>query len=189
MCGRYYIAPEDDDDIMQIITALNRKNTAKTSGEIAPTDIVPVIANNRRMEPSAFAMKWGYSLPDGHLIINARSETACEKQLFRDSMARRRCLIPASCYFEWEKRENKRVKYAIRAASESVTWLAGIYRFENETPVFAILTRLPADSIAFIHNRMPVIIPKRCIGDWLNPGMPVSGLLGNADTHVVFEPV
>lgn len=104
MCGRYYIDDGiDAEESREIIDTVNRRSNAdqvKTSGEIFPTDYVPVISNNRTMQRSAFVMSWGYTLPDGKKIINARSETAGEKPMFRDGMQQRRCVIPATYYFE-----------------------------------------------------------------------------------------
>ena len=86
MCGRYFLAQskqdQPSDELSRIIAALNRKKTPaslKTSGEIFPSDIVPVLANNRQMEIEPFAMRWGYSFPNSRPIINARSETALQK--------------------------------------------------------------------------------------------------------------
>lgn len=175
MCGRYFI---DGDDLLEelerILEELNRKNTPKnlkTSGEIFPSDVVPVLANSRRQDVQPFAMRWGYSFPGGRPVINARAETAAEKPLFRDGMRQRRCLIPASSYFEWERREGQKTKYAIRPAGAEMLYLAGIYHLENHdgavVPSFAILTRSAAPEIAFIHDRMPVILPPDCARDWL----------------------
>ena len=101
MCGRYYIAEDDAaEELRQIIEAVNRRNLdANTGGEIRPGDTVPVLANSPSLQPGAYAMHWGYTLPDGRLLFNARSETAAEKAIFKDGMAQRRCLIPATCYF------------------------------------------------------------------------------------------
>ena len=116
VCGRYYLAhsnaDQPSDELNRIIAALNRKKTPaslKTSGEIFPSDIVPVLANNRQMEIEPFAMRWGYSFPNSRPIINARSETASLKALFKDGMLQRRCLIPASNYFEWGWSDNRAV--------------------------------------------------------------------------------
>ena len=80
MCGRYWIDDgRESIELTEIIEAVNRRvaiEPVKTSGEIFPADIVPVVASNRRMTPTAFAMQWGYALPDGRRIINARGETA-----------------------------------------------------------------------------------------------------------------
>lgn len=175
MCGRYFIDGDDlPEELERILEELNRKNTPKnlkTSGEIFPFDVVPVLANSRRQDVQPFAMRWGYSFPGGRPVINARAETAAEKPLFRDGMRQRRCLIPASSYFEWERREGQKTKYAIRPAGAEMLYLAGIYHLENHdgavVPSFAILTRSAAPEIAFIHDRMPVIFPPDCARDWL----------------------
>ena len=95
MCGRYYIAEDDlSDELSRIIDELNRKKTPeglKTSGEIFPSDIVPVLANSRKQDVQPFAMRWGYAFPNGRPIINARSETAAQKPMFKDGMRQRRC--------------------------------------------------------------------------------------------------
>ena len=170
MCGRYYIAEDDAaEELRQIIEAVNRRNPdAKTGGEIRPGDTVPVLANSPILQPGAYVVRWGYTLPDGKLLFNARSENAADKALFQDGMAQRRCLIPATCYFEWEHRGKDKIKYAIAPENNDMIYLAGIYRKEGRRASCTILTREPEESIAFIHNRMPVILPAEAIGDWLN---------------------
>lgn len=175
MCGRYFIDGDDlPEELERILEELNRKNTPenlKTSGEIFPSDVVPVLANSRRQDVQPFAMRWGYSFPGGRPVINARAETAAEKPLFRDGMRQRRCLILASSYFEWERRGGQKIKYAIHPAGAEMLYLAGIYHLENHdgavVPSFTILTRSAAPEIAFIHDRMPVILPPDCARDWL----------------------
>ena len=182
MCGRYYIAEDDAaEELRQIIEAVNRRSTdVKTSGEIRPGDIVPVLANSPSLQPGAYAMRWGYTQPDGKLLFNARSETAAAKALFQDGMAQRRCLIPATCYFEWEHRGKEKIKYAIAPENNDMIYLAGIYRKESHRASCTILTREPAESIAFIHNRMPVILPYEAIGDWLNARYEATDVLKTA---------
>ena len=65
--------------------------------------------------------------------------------------------------------------------------MAGIYRLEKGFPVFTILTRAPADSIAFIHDRMPVILPDEAKADWLNPKYAADDLIRHAATEVQFQ--
>lgn len=194
MCGRFYIAEEDPtDDLIRIIEEVNRRYSGavdiRTGGEVSPGDTVPVWANSRKLIPGAFAMRWGYAMPDGKLMFNARSETAAEKSMFRDGMAQRRCLIPATCYFEWEKRGRERVKYAIRTANSGMIWLAGIYRNEGDRAACTILTREPAAEIAFIHNRMPVILPPEAVGDWLNIRYAPGDVLRAAATDMEYRAV
>ena len=184
MCGRYSLDDSiDKKDLQEIIAAVNRRVSArpvKTSGEVAPADTVPVIASSRARTPAVFPMTWGYTLDGGRRIINARSEAAAEKPLFRDGMRQRRCVVPAGCYYEWERSGKERTKYAIRPEAEGLTYLAGIYRLEEEQPVFVILTRDPAESISFIHNRMPVLLPRRLVDAWIDPGCSPDELLRSA---------
>ena len=184
MCGRYYVPDEDSAaELREIIEQINRRANAGPvvkTGEIAPSDVAPVLANNRNLAATPFAMRWGYRLGNGKLLFNARSETADAKALFRDGMRHRRCLVPAAHYFEWEKRGKDRIKYAIRPGGASGMYMAGIYRLENGAPVFTILTREPAAAISFIHNRMPVILPKEAAGDWLNIRYDAGDVLAGA---------
>lgn len=172
MCGRYFIDDgTDSGELRQIIQEINRQGAdvpVKTSGEIYPTDVVPVIAMSRGLSPKPFAMGWGYTLPGKRLVFNARSETAAQRPLFRDGMLHRRCAVPATRYFEWTRGKD-RVRYAIRPTGADLFYMAGIYRLEEQKPVFSILTTESAEDIAFIHDRMPVILPAEIISDWVNP--------------------
>ena len=195
MCGRYYIAEDDlSDELSWMIDELNRKKTPeglKTSGEIFPSDIVPVLANSRKQDVQPFAMRWGYAFPNGRPIINARSETAAQKPMFKDGMRQRRCIIPASHYFEWERRGVARTKYAIRPAHADTLYLAGIYHLENHdgviVPAFTILTRDAALGITFIHPRMSVLLPPDATADWLNPGYNAEEVVAAALTEMEYR--
>lgn len=193
MCGRYFIEESDADEELQlVIAAINRRDVdqrvgLKCAGEVFPTDVVPVIANSRSLRPAVFAMQWGYAL-DGKTIINARSETAASRPLFCDGMAQRRCLIPASNYFEWERRGKERVKYAIRPTAREAMYMAGIYRILAGRPEFLILTREPTQSIAFIHDRMPVMLPAAALADWLDPRRDAQAVLDFSVSEVTFRP-
>lgn len=193
MCGRYTIGDAaDNDEMLEIIDAINRRSpndSLKTSGEIRPTDTAPVIATSRAQKPSAFAMSWGYSLPDGKRIINARSESAEGRPLFHDGMLQRRCAVPAISYFEWERSRPQKTKYAIRPVDAGLMYMAGIYRIESGLPVFAILTREPAEHISFIHNRMPVILPPDLISGWINPKYRAGDILSSAVLDVQYAKV
>lgn len=179
MCGRYYLADiseSERDEYLKILDEIQREMESsngiidvKTTGEVFPSDTVPVIANNKNLRPKPFVMKWGYSYKNGgRPIINARSETASQKYMFKDGMKQRRLLVPAMHYYEWEKQGSSKIKHAIRPVGTKMMYMAGIYRIDNGVPEFSILTREIAPDIAFIHDRMPVILPESVHKDWLN---------------------
>ena len=196
MCGRYYIADEDAaEELRQIIEEVNRRykgTDVKLSGENFPSDVVPVIANGRNERPAAFSMVWGHKFENGPMVFNARSEDADKKPMFADGMKQRRCLIPASHYYEWEHLGKEKIKYCIRTEGSEMIYMAGIYRpvYENRKIVrheCFILTRNPADEIRFIHDRMPVILPHEATADWLNPTYAARDVLRSASVNMEYN--
>ena len=211
MCGRYIINPDDRffRDLAEIINKspltgrFKGKQPAAADGafggEVTPASVVPVIAPNRSGERAVFPMQWGFTLPaaDGKrpsLIINARSETAAVKPLFRDSWEKRRCIVPASAYIEWEHhmgfdgKPKTGTKYRIAPKTGERTYLAGLYRMEEGLPVFAVLTRAPSAELFRIHDRMPVMLPEEALDAWLNPQGRPEEVLSAALTETVWEP-
>ena len=196
MCGRYYIA-DDDPDVMlagYLAEAQRRADSMQlplvASGEIRPTNIATVIAPNaKNRKPDAFPMKWGFIHPSrGMLVFNTRSETAAEKALFATSIDDRRCLIPASCYYEWQKADGKKIKYAIKPKSAPL-YMAGLYirSSKDRVPCFSILTMDAADSIKAIHARMPIMIPQDRIEDWLSPESPYKEVVQDIITELEYN--
>jgi putative SOS response-associated peptidase YedK len=165
MCGRYYIEDKDVFDFGE----LDGDFVVKTVGEIFPSDIVPVMMGLQTFAP----MKWGFALSDGKLLINTRSETAATKPMFQEAMTARRCLIPASGYFEWQKVGNRKVKH--RFFADKPLYLAACYRLSRSggPSEFVILTRDASPALATIHPRMPVIIPENLAATWLNESLRV----------------
>ena len=189
MCGRYNFSKNSSSPMVQkVFEHLQERQIEVKTEEVNPGDVAAVIASNRKLEPQAFGMKWGYKLPDGKLIFNARSETAAQKAMFADGMRQRRCLIPADCYYEWQKVGQGKQKYQIAPTDANGFFLAGIYRIEQGRPVFSILTKDPVESIAFIHNRMPVILPNEAMSDWLNPKYNGIEILSCAASDMRFSP-
>lgn len=208
MCTRFFI--EKDELVFQPIIKeveqsplynkflVNKGQKIITSGEIHPTDIVPVLAPDKNGNQFALPMKWGFHLADGTPIFNARSETAAIKPFFQEDWKRHRCIIPASYYFEWQHVKDEYgnsikgknvIKYAIQPVGSSITWLCGLYRIENGYPYFVILTREPVGDLCQIHDRMPLILPKDDIKNWISPDLDPTLLLSEALTHMVFEQV
>ena len=168
---------------------MNRRGDTpvKTSGEIFPSDTVPVLAFNRKLDVTPFSMRWGYSLSSGKLIINARSESAKTTRLFKDGFANRRCLIPASAYFEWRREGSNREKHRISARDERLFYMAGVYRHVDEICEFAILTKSPDPNISFIHDRMPVIFSGEKAFKWLDRNADTGYLLNKATSAVEYR--
>lgn len=183
MCGRYFI----DDSLKgfePLVEALNRGKPGGTpikTGEIRPTDVTPVIANSRARHQRPFLMRWGFGGRDSHVVINARSETALVRPMFRDAMLERRCLVPASYYFEWQAQEKRRIRHAMKPDGP-VMYMAGLYRLEPGEPLaaFTILTQAADERIAHIHDRMPVLLPTAWAGEWLSQTADPTALLDRA---------
>ncbi len=199
MCCRYYL--EESPELRPFVEAMNRSPLTERfrqealvveRGEVYPANVVPVVAVNRKGQRSVFPMRWGFS--GKTLLINARTETAAVRPLFRDAWVGHRCIIPASWYYEWEHlvsadgRKKTGKRYILQPRGASLTWLCGLYRMEKDLPCFVILTRPPAEDIRFIHDRMPLMLPERCVDDWIRPGTDPGMLLENAQTDILHEP-
>ena len=102
-------------------------------------------------------------------------------------MRQRRCAVPATSYYEWERTGKSRVKYAIHPQRPGLFYMAGLYRLEPQGPAFTILTRAPAEAIAFIHDRMPVILPPELVQDWIDPRHDPAAILARAVLSVACE--
>ena len=210
MCGRFYVEPEDSYFIelaekmngSQLLSLLDgkvpRDSRERYGGEVMPGSVVPVLAPNRAGKTTVFPMRWGFSLQRTGsrrpgLMINARSETAGVKPLFSESWHQRRCIVPASFYFEWEHltgpdgRKHTGQKYGIRPTGEGRTWLAGLYRLEAGVPSFVILTRQPAADICWIHDRMPLMLPESLTEGWISPDSEPEKYLSDALTETCWE--
>ncbi|MFT4145262.1 MAG: SOS response-associated peptidase [Mobilitalea sp.] len=167
MCGRYNIMfEEDDDEIMEIFQKLNEKyqNSLVKIGEVFPTDLAPIIVKEAKsVKPMLCA--WGFPKFDGKgVIINARSETAFEKKTFRDSLLTRRCIIPSTGFYEWDKQKRK---HLFRLEDTNALYMAGLYSIYKGEMRYVILTTNANESMEGIHDRMPLIIPKEDLETWI----------------------
>ena len=202
MCTRYYIEAETR-EIKEIIAQAKESllyqrfieigKPVLTSGEIRPSNVVPVIAPNREGRRTVFPMRWGFQFPGRSPLVNARTETAAEKPTFREAWAKHRCIIPASWYYEWEHlvsntgKKKAGTKYMIQPKNSNMTWLCGLYRMEDGFPAFTVLTRDPTGELCKIHDRMPLILPQEMVDAWIDPNTKPEELLPYALTDMVFE--
>jgi putative SOS response-associated peptidase YedK len=196
MCGRFYIEV-DPREVQQMVEQLQRAQSAEAEqltirieGEIFPTNVVAV-----RTASGPAPMKWGFEFTnrDGKKtqIINARSETALEKPLFRTAMVERRCVIPATGYYEWkpEPGKTRKTKYAFFLPDNAPIYFAGCYRKEKDVPVesFVLLTRAPTAELARFHDRMPVIFTKEQADAWLGADANLTELIDGSVTGFAYE--
>jgi len=163
----------------------------RLNGEIRPMDIAPVIATSAsRRTVGAYPMRWGFRHPTrGMLVFNTRSETAAEKPLFCTSISDRRCLIPASGYYEWQNADGKKTKFSFFSGDHESLYLAGLYlrSSHDKLPFFTILTRGATAELKGIHARMPVILPKDRMVDWLSPEKDYNDFLSDTVQNLHFE--
>lgn len=169
MCGRYSLfTDEQNEEIRNIIEEVNKKyyGSDMKTGEIYPTNTAPVlIAAKQQLEPAPLI--WGFPHFKGSgVIINARAETAEEKRMFRESLMQRRCVIPSTGFYEWQQDESKQ-KYLFNLSDTSTLYMAGFYNEYKGERRYIILTTDANPSIADVHNRMPVVLQKNMLNDWV----------------------
>lgn len=114
---------------------------------------------------------WADKVSIGYKMINARAETIDQKPSFRQSFLRRRCLIPADGYYEWEKVGNEKLPSRIALPNSEVFAFAGIWEYweKGDTKLFtySIITAEASESVKHIHHRMPVILRANLQEVWL----------------------
>ena len=153
---------------------------------IAPTQDVVVIRQAETGRELA-TMRWGLvpAWADdpkiGNRMINARSEDAATKPSFRSAMQRRRCLVAADGFYEWQTVGKKKQPHYIRRADGQPFAFAGLWeawrKVEPPLESCTILTTAAAKSIQWLHDRMPVILSPADYDAWLNPAQQDSSKL------------
>lgn len=173
MCGRFALTLPDDAMAALFQAAPGNDLPDLPNYNICPTTRIHTVTSengHRRLRP----MRWGflphwYRTPsDGPLLINARADGVAEKPAFRAAARERRCLIPASGFYEWTKdAEGRRLPWYIRPAKGEILALAGIWQVwdRGDAPfaTCAIVTTEANAAMSAIHHRMPVILAP---GDW-----------------------
>ena len=189
MCTRFYVEPASYRNLITRAQKIQLANDIMAKlgkpltmcGEMRPNDVIAVLAPNKDGKMAVFPMLWGFSHEATDApIVNCRLETASQKEMWKDSWFRRRCVIPCSWYFEWEhfrspdgKRSKVGDKYLIQPKDSHSTMLAGLYRIEErkglQIPVFSVLTRDAVGELRGIHDRMPLMLKREDVAAWVRP--------------------
>jgi putative SOS response-associated peptidase YedK len=188
MCGRYAYVPTLDawarfGDVLGPEVADALKITG-AQYNIAPTDKVPIIVHDRRSGGRRVVeARWGLiphwwtqARPPTH-TMNARIEEAATKPMWRDAWRSQRCLIPATHWYEWRRSQGMKVPHAITSGDGSLGFMfAGLWSHgvspEGEAIIsFTILTTGASESVAHIHDRMPVVLAPSAWNRWLDPAL------------------
>lgn len=188
MCGRYNLTLPVD-ALARLFDFPERPNLAPRYN-IAPTQEAPVIRRRDGGQRELVLMRWGLvpswskAMGKSAPLINARSETVADKPSFRSAFRQRRCLIPATGYYEWRSDPSGKQPFHITPADGGVMALAGLWESWTDParadapPLlsFALMTTRPTDELAAIHDRMPVILAPANYTAWLDPAAPADRL-------------
>lgn len=179
MCGRYYVDDETAREIEKLVRQVDEKlqkaeNIHLKAGDIHPSEVAPVIVAVQD-DLCCRWQRWGFpGFNSKQLIFNARSESALEKKMFRESVEHRRVVVPATWFYEWNKNKEKSIFYR---DSQPVLYMAGLYNRYQDEDRFVILTTAANDSMKPVHDRMPLVLERDEIPKWLNEDQLVETFL------------
>ena len=175
MCGRYTLFTDEEyQDIRKIIRAVQEKGHEVKTGEIYPTNPAPILVWEGK-ETVPQAVKWGWPKFQGSgVLINARAETAEEKNLFRKSVYTRRCVVPTTGFYEWDA--DKR-RYLFRMPARTELYMAALYGVFGGEARYCILTTQANASVAPVHHRMPLVLRAQEVRPWLEDEQTARRLL------------
>lgn len=169
----------------------------------APTQSAWTLVAGDGTDLRAYPMRWGLvprwakDAKIGYSTINARVDTACTKPSFRDAWKHRRCLVPASGYYEWPVLADGKTKqpYFIRDADAPVLMFAGLWERwqgpDGPLDTYSIVTQDAAGDVATIHDRMPLALPQSMLRDWVYGDADTAAAIAQAAPvpSLVFHPV
>jgi putative SOS response-associated peptidase YedK len=149
----------------------------------APTQELPIVrvrsSGARVLELRRWGLvpRWAKDVSVGARMINARVESVLERPAFREAMRRRRCLVPADGFFEWQGKARARRPFHIALPGGGLFAIAGLYeRWQGPgaevVDSFSLLTRPAREPVAALHDRMPLIVDPSGYAAWLDPGAP-----------------
>jgi putative SOS response-associated peptidase YedK len=179
MCGRYAVTlpPEA---MASLFGSGDLPNLAPRYN-VAPTQVVPAVAIGRDGTRKIIQPRWGLrpawmtSEAKTGPLFNARSETVAAKPTFRAAFARKRCLLPADGFYEWQKHDGIRTPHFIARKDRAPIAFAGLWEHAPalEPALSASIVTKPAtEAFTYLHDRFPVILPPEAWAAWLDPATP-----------------
>jgi putative SOS response-associated peptidase YedK len=180
MCGRYNIITDAQAlyDAFQVDAGADAAKLARYNVAPATEQLVIVEEDGRRLarwHHWGLIPHWAKDKAIGYKTINARGESVAVKPAFRAAFRQRRCLVPASGFYEWKLEGGSKQPYLIGLKSGELFAFAGLWESwsapEGELRSFTIITTAPNELMARIHERMPVIIPRAHYARWLSPSV------------------
>lgn len=184
MCGRF-VAASSVEEIAEFFAAVPPSDAPPPAFNIAPSSDIEVIVEEpgepRRIEIYRWGLVpvWAKDLAIGNKMSNARSETAAEKNSFKHSLAKKRCIIPADGFYEWAAVPGRKTKqpYFIYRQDGAPLAFAGLWaqwkgQLNGQDAIVrscTILTTSANDTMKPVHDRMPVILEPENFAHWLDP--------------------
>ncbi len=180
MCGRFALLVSGE-EVARLFDVDSVPDPLPARYNIAPTQPVLALRLSADGQQREFALfqwglvpSWAKDVKLGARMINARAETVAEKPAFRAAFKRRRCLIPASGFYEWQAVNGRKQPMFIHPKNDPLFAFAGLWEYwasadGSELETCTILTTSPNELMAPIHNRMPVIVAREDFSMWLNP--------------------
>lgn len=187
MCGRYVIKTTPEELAEHYGADPKEIGFFRPSYNAAPSQFLPVLTEQEGKRQLR-ALRWGLVPPwasgtnAGYSMINARAESVADKKSFKKPFLYQRCVVPANGFFEWKKSSSGKIPYFISDPNHSLINFAGIYESaktdDGETiNSFSIITTEANATVQELHDRMPAMLLKGEIGDWLNPEQHDPGYL------------
>jgi putative SOS response-associated peptidase YedK len=178
MCSRYFL--DADGNVIAYTFRVPVHEGIRRRFNIAPTHEAPVVRATRDGGAREVALlrwglvpSWAKELSIGSKLINARAETLAEKPAFRTALRSRRCIVPASGFFEWTGETRYRVPHAITVADRPVVPFAGLWETWHapdgrKLETYTIVTTEANRFVAGMHDRMPAILAEADVEAWLH---------------------
>jgi putative SOS response-associated peptidase YedK len=193
MCGRFTIT-HPNEALAALFDAVSGNDLPLGPNyNVCPTNSVVVVTadgGQRRLR----SMRWGFipnwykAANDGPLIINARSDTVATKPAFREAVRTRRCIVPASGFYEWSEGENgARLPWYFTRSDGQPMALAGLWQRWQDLDTVAIVSTEAGSAMAGIHHREPVVLERESWALWLGEAGHGAAVLMQASAEGVMS--